>query len=116
MSNFLSRLLGLPRKPIKKRTRSLRFDILEDRTVPSTVHFAAIGDSGSATGDDGHSRVNELNVANWIHNQINPHFIIMLGDNSYHNGAVDQLDKNIGQFYSDYMYPYINPHFLDKYP
>jgi tartrate-resistant acid phosphatase type 5 len=60
--------------------------------------FAVIGDYGS--GDGNERRVAEL-VKSW-----KPDFIITTGDNNYKEGTFACLDSTIGQFYSEYIYPY----------
>lgn len=60
--------------------------------------FAAIGDFGV---DD----KNQRDVANLVKSW-NPEFIITLGDNNYPDGEQSTIDKNIGKYYSDYIYPY----------
>jgi hypothetical protein len=62
----------------------------------STFKFAVIGDYG-----DNDSQ--ELDVANMVKSW-NPDFIITTGDNSYDSTPIDD---NIGQYYSDYIYPYV---------
>jgi len=61
--------------------------------------FASIGDFGDAGSD-------ELAVANLV-NSWNPDFIITLGDNNYPDGAASTIDENIGQYYHQYIYPYV---------
>jgi tartrate-resistant acid phosphatase type 5 len=63
-----------------------------------TMHFAVIGDYGSGS-------TNERDVANLV-NSWNPDFVITLGDNNYSSGAASTIDKNIGQFYHQYIAPY----------
>jgi glucose/arabinose dehydrogenase len=41
-------------------------------------------------------------VKNW-----SPDFIITTGDNNYPNGAAATIDLNIGQYYQEYIYPYV---------
>jgi tartrate-resistant acid phosphatase type 5 len=65
---------------------------------PAPVRFAAIGDFGYA----GQA---EEDVANLVKNW-DPDFIITLGDNNYWTGSASKIDLNIGQYYSDYIYPY----------
>lgn len=36
-----------------------------------------------------------------------PDFIITLGDNNYDYGAQNTIDPNIGQYYHDFIYPYV---------
>lgn len=62
------------------------------------VKFAAVGDYGK-------SGLNELNVSNLIKSW-NPEFIITLGDNNYELGEQSTIDANIGQYYSQFIYPY----------
>ncbi len=65
---------------------------------PAPIHFAVIGDFGAA----GQA---ELDVANLVKSW-NPEFIITVGDNNYETGSASTIDKNIGQYYHDYIYPY----------
>ncbi len=65
----------------------------------STVRFAAIGDFGLAG-------ANEQAVANLVQSW-QPDFIITLGDNNYPHGEADTIDNNIGQYYHNYIYPYV---------
>lgn len=66
--------------------------------VPSTVHFAVIGDYGYAS-------ANEAAVASLVINW-NPDFIITVGDNNYPNGDGSTIDPNVGQYYKNFIYPY----------
>jgi len=63
-----------------------------------TLHFAVIGDYGSGN-------TNERDVANLV-SSWNPDFVITMGDNNYSSGAASSIDKNIGQFYHQYISPY----------
>jgi hypothetical protein len=67
------------------------------------IVFAAIGDYGEAC--DNLGPAHEAAVANLVKGW-NPEFIITLGDNNYPSGTAFTIDTNIGQFYSDYIYPY----------
>jgi hypothetical protein len=67
--------------------------------TPVSVTFAVIGDFG-ITGP------NEAAVANLVKSW-NPAFIITVGDNNYPGGASTTIDPNIGQYYADYIYPYM---------
>lgn len=63
------------------------------------VRFAVIGDyglSGQAEAD-----VAAL-VKGW-----DPNFIVTVGDNNYYLGASDTIDENIGQYYHEFIYPYM---------
>jgi len=62
-------------------------------------NFASIGDYGDAGS-------NELAVANLVHSW-NVDFVITLGDNNYPDGEASTIDPNIGQYYHQYIYPYI---------
>ncbi len=69
-----------------------------DGTTGSTV-FAVIGDYGRAGPD-------EEDVANLVKSW-NPDFIITTGDNNYPDGAASTIDENIGQYYHEFIYPYV---------
>jgi len=64
-----------------------------------TVRFSVIGDFGLAGG-------HEAGVSNLV-NSWEPDFIITVGDNNYPDGASETIDANIGQYYHDYIHPYI---------
>lgn len=66
--------------------------------APIGVRFAVIGDYGQ--GDQNEADVAEL-VNGW-----DVDFIITLGDNNYPSGSAETIDRNIGQYYSQYIYPY----------
>ncbi len=63
---------------------------------PTTV--GCIGDYGSDYVSN--RRVAAL-VKSW-----NPHFVITLGDNNYPHGAAATIDRNVGQFYREFIAPY----------
>lgn len=68
--------------------------------VTTTVlRFAVIGDYGIA-GD--RARDVSILVKSWPVD-----FVITTGDNNYPNGAASTIDTNIGQHYSDFIFPYI---------
>ena len=62
------------------------------------LRFAVIGDYG--TGYSNEARVASL-VTGWA-----PDFIITTGDNNYPDGSAETIDRNIGQFYSQYIGDY----------
>jgi hypothetical protein len=62
------------------------------------LRFAVIGDYGIA-GDA--ARDVSILVKSWAVD-----FIITTGDNNYPNGAQATIDTNIGQYYSDFIFPY----------
>lgn len=61
--------------------------------------FAMIGDYGL-------SGTPEANVATVVKSWA-PEFIVTVGDNNYSNGAASTIDANVGQYYHDYIYPYV---------
>jgi hypothetical protein len=63
-----------------------------------TVHFAVIGDYGSAGPNA--AAVAEM-VTGW-----NPDLIITVGDNNYNRGEAETIDRNIGQYYHAFIAPY----------
>ena len=65
----------------------------------STLKFAVIGDYGADT--QAEEDVADL-VKSW-----NPEFIVTVGDNNYEDGAASTIDENIGQYYHDFIFPYI---------
>ena len=62
------------------------------------LRFAVIGDFGDAGWP-------EANVAALI-NLWNVELIVTTGDNNYPNGAARTIDRNIGQYFANYIYPY----------
>lgn len=62
------------------------------------VRFAVIGDYGAA-------RQSEADVADLVKSW-DPDFIVTTGDNNYEDGAASTIDKNVGQFYHDFIAPY----------
>src|SRR5437867_4061245 len=73
------------------------------QAAPLTI--GVIGDYGSAyLGDASFSNVQA--VANLIKSW-NPDFIITTGDNNYPDGEASNIDTNIGQFFHEYIYPYV---------
>ncbi|MBK8553812.1 MAG: metallophosphoesterase [Ignavibacteria bacterium] len=60
--------------------------------------FAVIGDYGK-------SGPAELSVSNLVRSW-EPDFVITLGDNNYDYGEASTIDINIGQYYSEFIYPY----------
>lgn len=66
---------------------------------PGDVNFAVIGDYGTA-------KEPEADVAALVKSW-QPDFIVTVGDNNYPNGEAETIDANIGQYYSDYIFPYV---------
>ena len=67
--------------------------------VPQILRFAVIGDYGSGNQD-------EADVADLV-KRWNPDLIITTGDNNYPDGAASTIDEHIGQFYHEYIAPYL---------
>ena len=65
----------------------------------SSVDFAVIGDYG-------HAGSGERDVANLVKSW-NPDLIITTGDNNYPDGTASTIDANIGQYYHEFIFPYI---------
>ena len=65
----------------------------------SQIHFAVIGDYGKSGSNE--LAVSEL-VKSW-----NPDFIVTVGDNNYESGSASTIDENIGQYYHEFIFPYI---------
>jgi len=64
-----------------------------------SIRFAVIGDFGEAGQP-------ELEVANLVKSW-DPDFIITTGDNNYPDGAAQTIDANVGQYYHEFIYPYL---------
>ena len=69
------------------------------RAQASTVRFAVVGDFGCAC-------QGEMDVANLIKSW-NPDFVVTTGDNNYPLGEASTIDAAIGQYYHDFIYPYV---------
>lgn len=71
---------------------------LTETPFPLT-RFAVIGDfglSGKPLSD----------IANLVKNW-NPDFIITVGDNNYPDGQAETIDENIGQYFHEFIFPYV---------
>ena len=73
--------------------------IPSETPIPQIVRFAVIGDYGS--GKQPEADVAAL-VKSW-----NPDLIITTGDNNYPDGTSETIDHNIGQFFHEFIAPYI---------
>lgn len=79
--------------------------VLPQRVPAAQITVGIIGDYGAAySGAVGTS--NEQSVANLVKSW-NPDFIITTGDNNYPNGEASTIDTNIGQFFHEFIYPYV---------
>src|SRR5213079_2513646 len=74
-------------------------------SAATPITIGIIGDYGAAYAG-GASAANEQAVADLIKSW-NPDFIVTTGDNNYPNGEASNIDTNIGQFFHDYIYPYV---------
>jgi tartrate-resistant acid phosphatase type 5 len=63
------------------------------------ARFAVIGDYGAAT-------LAEQLVADAVRSW-SPDFIITTGDNNYPSGEASTIDRNIGYYYHEFIYPYV---------
>src|SRR5437867_4392530 len=72
--------------------------LLASAASGAPITFAAIGDFGS---DYVSTRQVAQLVKSW-----QPQFIITLGDNNYPSGALETIDRNVGQFYHEFISPY----------
>jgi hypothetical protein len=68
-------------------------------TVEPPTRFAVIGDYGLAGNP-------ERDVANMVKSW-EPEFIITTGDNNYPDGMPETVDENIGQYYQEFIHPYV---------
>src|SRR6266567_6438638 len=69
------------------------------------ITIGIIGDYGAAYAGAA-SASNEQAVANLVKSW-HPDFIITTGDNNYPNGEASNIDTNIGQFFHEFIYPYV---------
>jgi len=80
-------------------TSTQTFLPLVTSTEPPNIRFAVIGDFGL-------SGKPEADVAALVKSW-KPDFIITVGDNNYPSGAASTIDQAIGQYYSDFIHPYL---------
>ena len=69
------------------------------KPTQETVRFAVIGDYGEGSQEE--ADVAAL-VKSW-----GPELIITTGDNNYPDGSSSTIDENIGQFYHEFIFPYL---------
>jgi tartrate-resistant acid phosphatase type 5 len=72
------------------------------------VHVAADSILFAAIGDFGDNSSSEAQVSHLISN-LNPDFIISLGDNNYDKGSSTTIVQNIGNYYGDFIYNFDAP-------
>jgi tartrate-resistant acid phosphatase type 5 len=104
MMKFIEKL----RKTSVSRRRLLRLAVLLALVAPllyanafgqtAVRKYAVIGDFGS---DDDH----ELDVSRLIKSW-NPELILTVGDNNYPDGEASTMDRNIGKYFHEFIYPY----------
>jgi len=73
-------------------------DVTFQGPLSASVTFAVIGDYGF----DGDA---EGRVASLV-SILQPDFVITAGDNNYHYGSAETIDRNIGRYYAQYISPY----------
>lgn len=56
-------------------------------------------------GDFGNASQREQDVAELVH-RWGVDYVVTVGDNNYPDGKATTIDRNIGQYYHDYIYPY----------
>lgn len=101
MSKSFSRLIRRRSSKLKavQRSRSLSIESLEERALLAATRFAVIGDYGAS--DPREADVAAL-VKGW-----NPDIILTAGDNNFPTGEASTIDLNVGQYYHDYIFPYL---------
>src|SRR6476469_5331296 len=67
--------------------------------APASVRLAVVGDFGMAGRPE--KEVAQL-VQSW-----QPDLVLTVGDNNYDDGATATIDANVGQYYHQYIAPYI---------
>jgi len=65
---------------------------------PDYVRFAVIGDYANDSATE--AKVSAM-VKSW-----NPGFVVTVGDNNYGPDKVANIDRRVGQYYGDYIFPY----------
>jgi hypothetical protein len=79
------------------RLPAIGADVAEPARV-GRVRIVVLGDYGSAG-------LREQQVAELVHD-LHPDYVLTTGDNNYPVGAASTIDENIGQYFSDFIYPY----------
>ena len=90
-------LITAPLPPTFTSTQT--FLPLVTATAPTIIRFAVIGDFGS-------NQKPEADVAALVKSW-QPDFVITVGDNNYPSGAASTIDLTIGQYFSDFIHPYL---------
>jgi hypothetical protein len=91
-------LLGACTAPSAPAEPAANEQIAVEKTADA-VTFAIIGDFGEAGPA-------AADVAKLVHGWT-PEFIVTAGDNNYNDGAAATIDANIGQYYHDFISPYV---------
>ena len=109
--NRLSNLAASPSLRVRWRGSRLlalagcAFVAIAPALTAAQLTVGIIGDYGCAYAG-GASLSNEQAVARLVKSW-NPNFIITTGDNNYPNGEASNIDTNIGQFFHEYIFPYV---------
>ncbi|MHA2100020.1 MAG: metallophosphoesterase [Candidatus Kariarchaeaceae archaeon] len=72
--------------------------IIFNSVLVGQVRFASIGDYGRDSW--------RLQAVSDLIDSLEVDFIITLGDNNYNYGEASTIDKNIGKYFNEYIYPY----------
>jgi hypothetical protein len=90
-------------------TRALHCSLRETVLMCIALFSASVGAGAPVVigviGDYGNGSSSERSVAELVKSW-NPDFIMTLGDNNYPAGLAEDIDKNIGQFYHEFIHPY----------
>ncbi|MCA9405534.1 MAG: metallophosphoesterase [Candidatus Omnitrophica bacterium] len=82
------------------------WSLLPENKISFTHHFPEYGDVRFAViGDFGENGKYEKYVAE-LTKSWHPDLIITVGDNNYGRGSVKTIDRNIGKYYQQYIFPY----------
>jgi len=74
-------------------------------SLPETLQVQAGGTRFAVIGDYGGGGLREWQVALMV-DSWKPDFIVTVGDNNYPVGSTETIDKNVGRFYHEYIFPY----------
>jgi tartrate-resistant acid phosphatase type 5 len=93
----LPALTDTPTWTVSATSTAIPTETASPTPVPPT-RFAVIGDYGAISAP-------ERDVTNLIKSW-NPDFIVTVGDNNYPSGSTNTIDRAIGQYFHEYIYPY----------
>lgn len=96
---LFSSLLPLAAQPVRPAGPAQSYRVFLPIALDQPTRVAVIGDFGLAGPP-------EAAVANLV-KAWQPHYIVTTGDNNYYTGLASTIDQNIGQYYADFIYPYV---------